>query len=796
MIPQYMKSCTYYISLILLVCLGMVSCTEQNIGEMDQNQYIELTVSCVNLNATRADGSTLPGENAYNENRIETLHYFLYKNEETNKNAVMQGFIDDIDDNDGSYTLQIPMIEGELNNLVFPMPYEECEVYLIANLPTNANGGYDIPQKTDLESLKAMTISTVFQEANPKSGEEFTEQSSFVMDGLGKARIVKRSETIAATGDIQLGRLAAKFTVRISVDDTFTDTNGKKYTPVVDEMRVHLVKASNNTTLEGALGVANFDYKARGRKGSQTVEKKVIDETTQQKKEVNRVMYVFEPFYSYPLSWEYKDENALVLHVMLPWKEEGKDNWERCNYKVFPSTLQLDRNNWYNIDLHIGVLGSFDNEEKYWPEITGDYKVLNWNNGTTNWGIGLSIDTDILGARYLVVEQNEYIVNNKNTFEIPFISSHECTIEGWEVKHSEYKSGEWVETQITSLPVDCLTLEDNKKIKLNHTLNNDFLSTTDNNYDCTPYVFTINLRHEDPNYSSRFKETITIIQKPAICITAERNSDVPERQPNEKYTNGPNSGYQFVNGHKAVHNPSNRGHSDKVKIDGKEHTFPCYGGAMGLTGGTTDPYMYVIEVSVLPEGSDFILGDPRSEIPATNENRQGLDFDSFRLNAPGIEGATARSLTNYYYTKGDESVENMIAPKIRFASSHSSVQEVTNFPYDKAYHRVATYQEDGYLAGRWRFPTWAEMKFVAKLCSDGKMGQLWSDQVRYWCANGLVTATISNGKTTVTLDRNTDATANMRSVRPIYDDWYWEHSDCFRLDESKRGTFTWGDEVE
>ena len=107
--------------------------------------------------------------------------------------------------------------------------------------------------------LKEMIISTVFQKANPESGKEFTEQSSFVMDGLGKARIVKRSETIAATGDIQLGRLAAKFTVRISVDDTFTDTNGKKYTPVVDKMQVHLVNASNTTQLTGALGTRNFD---------------------------------------------------------------------------------------------------------------------------------------------------------------------------------------------------------------------------------------------------------------------------------------------------------------------------------------------------------------------------------------------------------------------------------------------------------------------------------------------------------------------------------------------------------
>lgn len=757
MIPQYMKSCTYYISLILLVCLGMVSCTEQNIGEMDQNQYIELTVSCVNLNATRADGSTLPGENAYNENRIETLHYFLYKNEETNNNAVMQGFIDDIDDNDGSYTLQIPMIEGELNNLVFPMSYEECEVYLIANLPTNADGGYDIPQKTDLESLKAMTISTVFQEANPESGEEFTEQSSFVMDGLGKARIVKRSETIAATGDIQLGRLAAKFTVRISVDDTFTDTNGKKYTPVVDEMQVHLVNASNTAQLTGALGTRNFDYDARNKFVTQNVTKKVIDENTKQEKEVNRVMYVFEPFYSYPLSWEYKDENALVLHVMLPWKEEGKDNWERCNYKVFPSTLQLDRNNWYNIDLHIGVLGSFDNVEENWPEITGEYKVLNWNNGTTDWGIGLEIDTDILGARYLVVEQNEYVVNNKNTFEIPFISSHKCIIKDYKVTKKIFvKNGEPVneDQDITSQANNWISIEGNT-IKLNHALNNDFINTS--NYDYTPYEFSFNICHQD---KEQFQEKITIIQKPALTVTAQINS---YDHPGQNYC-----GYVFVNGH-----------APKVSVENK---YPNYGGVDGRRTSqyNTNPYMYTIEVTVLPAGSDYIIGDPR--VPYTI----GVDLDASSKFYPAIplEGGTARTLTNYYGTSKDASKENMIAPKFRVCSAHGWCSG-DRISYKDAFNRAASYQEDGYPAGRWRVPTKAEIQFVNKLNTDGLIPGLFYGSYAYWCTTGSINGT--------TFD---DDLTKENVLRSVYDDWYWEHSDCFRLDESKRGTFTWGDEVE
>ena len=72
-----MNKYTYYISLLFLACLGMVSCTERELEEIDDSQHIELTVSCINLNATRADGdaaTTQRGEDAYNENKIHTIH--------------------------------------------------------------------------------------------------------------------------------------------------------------------------------------------------------------------------------------------------------------------------------------------------------------------------------------------------------------------------------------------------------------------------------------------------------------------------------------------------------------------------------------------------------------------------------------------------------------------------------------------------------------------------------------------------------------------------------------------------
>ena len=74
------------------------------------------------------------------------------------------------------------------------------------------------------------------------------------------------------------------------------------------------------------------------------------------------------------------------------------------------------------------------------------------------------------------------------------------------------------------------------------------------------------------------------------------------------------------------------------------------------------------------------------------------------------------------------------------------------------------------------------------------MGQLLSNIVGYWCVNGLVTATITNDRTTVTLNPSTNAYAQIRSVRSVYDEWYWENSNVYRLPEGSRNVFTWGDE--
>lgn len=754
-----MRYLILYINTFLLACLSIVSCSDIESIEADYEKAIELTVSCTNQNITR---STAPGEELLNENLISTLHYFLYKSGATDQNAVLMGKINIAQGTQKSAVVRIPMNEQELNNVVFPSPYNTCEVYLIANLP-NGILPNDLTELDDtrLATLKEKVIETNFKDNMP--------QPSFIMDGQAQATIVSRKKTVAARGTIELERLAAKLTTRISVADSFTDTDGSVWTPEIKGLQIHLDNCVSNTTIGATLGDNHFDYDQGVYMGTKT---ETIDGQ-------NVVYHVYAPFYSYPCQWEFNSDEALVIYVTLPWKctKNGTTEYKYCYYKVYPSTMQLDRNSWYNLDMHIDVFGSFTETEEPVVIENFKYKVIDWKNGFDDWSSGLDINTELLSAHYLVVEQNHYVVNNKNTFEIPFISSHECTIEGWTVSSIDFGTDNNKAPEETN-PAEgnedaknWLKIENNKIIKLDHRLNNDFMGSTD--YDYTPYEFTCTLRHV--NNPEKFYEVITITQKPAICITAYRNS-LHEFSKGETTT-----GYMYVNGNFRNDN---------------SNTYDDYGGANAITSnaGNKNPYMYTIEVSVLPEDSPYLLGDPRVKYNfGTSYNTPKPYLTGTFAPAPGIENqnGTNRNLSNYYGTSWNKDVENIIAPRFRIASSHGVTSDIS---YAYAFNRAASYQEDGYPAGRWRVPTKAEVEFIIKLSSDEKIPLLFSNNSNYWCANGKVMPRVEQQP------QYNESTTNNCYVRCVYDDWYWENSLYPRMQSlgnhpNKYKRFTWGDEI-
>ena len=135
-------------------------------------------------------------------------------------------------------------------------------------------------------------------------------------------------------------------------------------------------------------------------------------------------------------------------------------------------------------------------------------------------------------------------------------------------------------------------------------------------------------------------------------------------------------------------------------------------------------------------------------------------------------------LTNYYPTNST-GTENMIAPEILIASSYGKTS-YSNMTLERAAMRCALYQEDGYPAGRWRLPTFSEVKFIMELSSANKIPTLFQmdkpDWVGYWCANGKV---VENNQGEILLQTPGNYTNNSNTApRCVYDLWYWgdEHS--------------------
>ena len=131
------------------------------------------------------------------------------------------------------------------------------------------------------------------------------------------------------------------------------------------------------------------------------------------------------------------------------------------------------------------------------------------------------------------------------------------------------------------------------------------------------------------------------------------------------------------------------------------------------------------------------------------------------------------SATAYFdnYLVGNIASSNFIAPKFMLASGYgynpgANSNEST---WKSNSERCASYQEDGYPAGRWRVPTEAELLFCATLASNGLMENPFRDNTNYWSSSGTALHYVDNSSDWSFITNPGGA----RSIRCIYDLWYW-----------------------
>ena len=750
--------------IVLLLLTSLYGCSKEELQVSFTSNGGSRTLTLTLTHAGMESRATSLGDIDLIENLIKRVDLFLYPAGGTESNAVFstEGITSFKTTEDGKVTIELEVPMEEFEDL-FPKTNgtqaTTCEAYVIVNRPTDSS----IPSSTKMDDLKAFSITSGFNTSEM--------QSEFVMDGYSD-KITLSNDAIA--GSIAAERSAAKITLTIT-DIENVKENDVIWTPIPSGMQVMFYNGVNKSQVYTTSVPDDGTYfsllaeNAYGFTGTTSGEATVAP--------YNHAI----PFYSYPSDWGERVKNKEAhMVLMLPWT---KDNGVTCtNYyyevPIDDTKKKLERNTYYQISLVVGMLGSTELKTDEIVKLTPTCKLLNWGDA--------EINANLDQPRYLVAEDIIRIYN-QNTVNIPFESSHDVTITSKSCYKPNLnpKSGESDETPV-EVTDDNLDVS-GRTISYNRTLDNNFTSGT---FDFTPYYTTFTIT-QTGNTGKELSKEITIIQYPAIFGEKEVNSDYKN--------NSSNHGFTFVNGY----------YGSGTGRDGQDY----FDNVIGAPSASVSSNAMLVFTVTTTEGTNYVIGDPRETSYTFDEE------DAVWATANAIHnGNTNRELKYYYGTEtahtalkdaststrtqtaiypndaaaaAAERTYNMVAPKFRISSGYGAIN--TNGErqyYDLMKKRCASYQEDGYPAGRWRLPTKAELEFIFYLSNTGKVPQLFVSDMNYWCAHGYATpGTDGYADMGYATDYGGSGTV---SVRCVYDDWYWGSEPVLKTETEKK-TFTWGD---
>ena len=643
------------------------------------------------------------------------------------------------------------------------------------------------------------------------------------------------------------------------------DDPDEVWEPVLHTMRIYLVNGAKNVELGTESSADNsspeyFSYSddAVRRPFLRDNGTEFLAHSSTGSGSSEKIYYNTYPMYSYPLAWsngmpDYSQPLPAhpYLKLEMDWRRTETNGYSydrrKYYYKVILPLSSLERNYWYHFNIDVAILGSETDEGKDFIN-PSTYYILDWQNKS----VPIDKYAVISKARYLSVDTKPKKLNNIASLSIPFISSHDVKIvEGSVTARRPYYGEITKESDVVDkynskyhawVRKDTATgkyyLEYNGQdqdpngnpayepsgwisntsttIELRHALQNDY---TANDFDYSPYTIEFDIVHDDLTAGvypyNEYLKHITIIQYPGIYIESCMNSDTEIKKKGSVYgyDNGTAPwlgmpwGYVYIDNGRFIRrdNITNSSSSDPyyhLSTDNNKREYQWR--AVWYTGGGRD--IFRINVTVLPQNSEFIIGDPRidgydttkpvlgysftnngnTEADKILPNRNDSDVSNFTpapvvngdLNMPLSLTGENRPLMYYRPTEKSSRTSNMLAPAYRISTKLGGT-EFGNLTESQAKYRCAGYQEDGFPAGRWRIPTMSEIKFIAQLSAKGVFEFMFRGD--YWSATGVVNVNTSGG----TVTASTNSTALLRCV---YDSWYWGDEQW-----NPRNQFVWGD---
>lgn len=732
-----MKKTSIFISLIGTF-LALTGCDRAATEIMQaEGEGLRITLDCNEL-GTKA---TRDGEG--NENLIRTIDYYLFSPDfDTYR---YKGRVTPNAKSNFTFYVQSALLNESTYTVFTIVNYPGSE----SDLGVNGTSSDD-SQKRTMAQLNALLLSEstarTFSTAagNPAAEEDL----ALVMTGSADVNIhATGTSALVGTANISLKRLAAKLTMDFyiadSVERTIDDVT-ETWVPLTDgnNIRVYLCNGTQSVYLGGTTPATYdlFDYQPN------------LDNTAITGKSGYETAFTSANFYSYPETWTYGSADEPYLKLILPWKltrstaSSTTNSQKEFYYKVMLPTNRFESNYWYNLVLDVTQLGSANEEDAV--NIKCGYQVADWGSQ--------QIVVSTLAQGYYLDVNESHLINKfySNDLDVPFFASGSVTLQNVTIQKTDF-------TTNTTTPVSnsgyVVLGED--YVAIRHPLDTDYNGTT---YDVSPYTFTFTLHLDAAGTDTSYDKTVTVTQYPPLYIDQVLSDGFASVN---SYTYDSDGGVRLF---------------DNTASPGTDLTtarVPHFLGSLvdpstiNGTADNTNQYIFEIEATIIDMEMDIdgtptkvVIGDPRSKTPT--------DFDG------DFTGLTSAS---YYPTAED--TKNIISPRFRIASSYGKTYAMG---YEGARRRCASYQENGYPAGRWRLPTMAEIEFLIKLSSNGKIRTLFGATTTnaYWAGGNE--ARFSDQFRDLSGSSNSAGT-NSVSVggysvftRCVYDTWYWgtdQHAD-------------------
>lgn len=759
---------TYMLGLMLSI--ATIGCVKTDDAPIEQQGVVKLQLAS-SIVATRAEfpgNGVGEGENDknHNEDLIKTAQVFLFTENSAEAKVAYSSELITVTNNQ----LSLPLDNSQLDAL---FPNNTGYAYVVANAQKIAA----TVGTTTLANLKATEIVSTFATK--------TIQDSFVMDSERVA--LKRDGNNVATSDsksIYLTRAAAKIELTVNVLKSIV-VGGQTWTPVTDNMTLQFFNGAATSVVddgsdENAKNAQTADAesyfnllgdKARKFQTAESTDKTkyictVVDSVTEVEGENTTTTTISPaPYYTYSTNWANASDKEPYFLLTIPWQVEktgGNNFYQNYTYQIpiNSSALSLVRNSYYKLTLDVGVLGGQTEPVLVEPS----YVVIDWGTNQVN--------VELSRPKYLVVDENEVVMNNLTSYGVGYQSSDEVTayITGFKCSFyenvngnatkREYNNTYDVSQKLTSINDVAPSLtnstftvkvdKNNGKIVLEHDLDNIM---PDKVYHYFPYEITVQVTN--PALPGN-PEIIVFKQYPAMYVEYETM----------------NSSTVFVNGN------STRGSGSKT-----------WWWVRGSASNSKNIYKVVVS-AFDSSTADYIITDPREPANTDNFVFHETHTTTSAVRETATDAYGDNTLTGYRGTITGPASVNLVAPAFLVSSSYISNGNdwgygdggVSPYYYNtNGKYRCAAYQENGYPAGRWRLPTPAEIQIIARMCTEKKLENVfYANGSTYLSSNGAYRVYETNGGT-VSYEEETSAT-----LRCVYDIWYWKDK-CANVDQ-----FVWG----